>query len=332
MQSLVRLYFQVPLFLRLLGTVIVMMTFFGMIIHWIEPRSFPTLFDGVWWAFVTGATVGYGDYVPLSALGKITAILLILTGGGLVTFYMATLSASTVKHEEALVRGQVDFRGSNHLVIIGWNERTRQLIDMMGFQGIQERIVLIDRTMHEFYRNLSYVHFIKGDATDEDILLKANLCEARMAVITADPSKREEQSDQSVIHQTVALKGHHPELFIIAEVLTDRQRINAERAGANTVIRSNDFMSSLFFHELYRNDPVQPFELLLDLLTTRQFHEEKVPENLEGQPIIQALEYFLKKSCQIIGIKKGKEVSFDLDGDMKLEKGDYLIVFSPLRQ
>lgn len=332
MQQWIRLYFQVPLFLRLLGTVLIMMSLFGLIIHSIEPQSFPTVFDGIWWAFVTGATVGYGDYVPLSLWGKVTAIILILTGGGLVTFYMAMLSASTVKHEEALTEGKVDFRGSNHFIFIGWNERTRQLIDMMGQQQLQDRMVLIDRTMNSFYQRLSTVHFIKGDATEEETLIKANVCEARMAVITADPSKSEEQSDQSVIHQIVALKGHQPELFIIAEVLTDRQRINAERAGANTVIRSNDFMSSLFFHELYRNDPVQPFELLLELLTARQFHEEKVPARFINEPILKALEYFLKQNCQVIGIRKDKSISFDLHADVKLEEGDDLLLFSPLRQ
>lgn len=332
MQQWIRLYFQLPLFIRLLATVLIMMTLFGFIIHSIEPNSFPTVFDGIWWAFVTGATVGYGDYVPLSPWGKVVAILLIMTGGGLVTFYMATLSASTVKHEEALTQGKVDFRGKDHFLFIGWNERTRQLIDMMGKHELQDRMVLIDRTMNRFYQRLSSVHFVKGDATEEETLQKANASQARIAVITADPDKREEQSDQNVIHQIVALKGHQPELFIIAEVLTDRQRINAERAGANTVIRSNDFMSSLFYHELYRNDPVQPFELLLELLTSRQFHEEVVPEAFVGEPILKALEYFLKKNCQVIGIRKDKDISFDLHADMLLEEGDDLLLFSPLRK
>ncbi|TGB02170.1 potassium channel family protein [Halobacillus salinus] len=332
MQQWIRLYFQLPLFIRLLATVLIMMTLFGFIIHAIEPNSFPTVFDGIWWAFVTGATVGYGDYVPLSLWGKAVAILLIMTGGGLVTFYMATLSAATVKHEEDLTQGKVDFRGKDHFLFVGWNERTRQLIDMMSVHDLQDQMVLIDRTMNRFYQRLSSVHFVRGDATEEETLQKANASQARVAVITADPDKREEQSDQNVIHQIVALKGHQPELFIIAEVLTDRQRINAERAGANTVIRSNDFMSSLFYHELYRNDPVQPFELLLELLTSRQFHEEKVPEDFIGKPVLKALEYFLKKNCQVIGIRKDKEISFDLHADTELEEGDALLLFSPLRK
>ncbi|WP_242057556.1 potassium channel family protein [Halobacillus yeomjeoni] len=331
MQHWIRLYFQVPLVIRLLGTVMVMMTLFGIIIHLLEPNSFPTLFDGIWWAFVTGSTVGYGDYVPLSLPGKITSILLILAGGGLVTFYMAMLSSTTVRHEKALTSGEVDYRGSSHLVLVGWNERTRQLIDRIDGENLQEKIVLIDRTMNHFYERLSYVHFIHGDATEETTLEKANVKQAGMAVITADPSKKEQQSDQSVIHQIVAMKGHNPDLFIIAEVLTDRQRINAERAGADTVIRSNDFMSSLFYQELYKKDPVQPFDLLLKLLTSRQFHETEIPKELEEKPLLQALEYYLKDGCQVIGVRKEDKVTFDLRPEMVLQKGEALVLFTPFR-
>ncbi|MFC7063927.1 potassium channel family protein [Halobacillus seohaensis] len=331
MQQWVRLYFQLPLFLRLLGTVLIFMLFFGSLIHIIEPDNFPTLFDGIWWAFVTGATVGYGDYVPLSTAGKVTGILLILAGGGVVTFYMATLSAATITHERNLSRGKVNFRGKNHLILIGYNERTRQLIEMMTEHNRHEDIVLIDRTMKKLYKHHSNVHFIHGDATMEDILEKANLREAKTAIITADPSKTEHQADQSVIHQIVALKGHRPQLFIIAEVLTDQQRINAERAGANTVIRSNDFMSSLLFHELYHTDPVEPFQLLLELLTSRQFHEEAIPSSLKEETMEEAVNYYFKKGSIVIGYRKDRNLSFLIEPLTPLENIQTLIVLIPLR-
>ncbi len=331
MQSLIRVYFRMPLFLRLLGTVLLLMILFGFIIHTLEPDSFPTIFDGIWWAFVTGSTVGYGDYVPLSTGGKLTGIVLILMGGGLVTFYMATLSASTVKHGQALSRGEIAYRGTDHVILIGWNERTRQLIDMILHQMDQEKIVLIDSTMNEMYERLSLVHFVKGDASNEETLEKANAKYARIAVITADPSKKEQQSDQSVIHQIVALKGHHPQLFIIAEILTERQKINAQRAGADTVIRSNDFMSSLFYHELYRKDPAQPFQLLLNLLISRHFHEEVIDHALIGKPFITVLADYLKDGSLIIGLRNDQDVTFKLDQDTTLKEGDRLIFLSPLR-
>nr|WP_256522167.1 potassium channel family protein [Halobacillus sp. A5] len=315
----------------MLSTVFVFMIFFGMLIHAIEPNNFPTVFDGIWWAFVTGATVGYGDYVPLSTPGKITAIFLILTGGGLVTFYMATLSAATVKHERDLSSGKVDYKGSGHIVLIGWNERTRQLIEMMTENHCHEYIVLLDRTMKRLYENHSYVHFINGDATTEETLEKANVKEAKLAVITADPSKAEHAADQSVIHQIVSLKGHNSQLFIIAEVLTEQQKINAERAGANRVIRSNDFMSTLFYHELYHNDPIEPFELLLALLTSRQFHEEPIPEGYNHKTMEDAVQFHLNKGSIVIGYRYNKDVHFTLKPSLPLENVQTLILLVTLR-
>jgi voltage-gated potassium channel len=42
-----------------------------------------TSVEAIWWAFVTIATVGYGDYVPVTTPGRITGILLMLVGVGI---------------------------------------------------------------------------------------------------------------------------------------------------------------------------------------------------------------------------------------------------------
>src|SRR5690625_3859921 len=147
LQKWLSFYFHLPIFLRLLSSVLVLMLLFGFIIHTLEPVHFPTIFDGIWWAFVTGSTVGYGDYVPLSTIGKIVGIMLILAGGGLVTFYMATISLGTVKHEQDLSSGKVAFKGINHLIIVGWNERTKALVSTLQKSYANKDIVVIDKTL-----------------------------------------------------------------------------------------------------------------------------------------------------------------------------------------
>lgn len=57
----------------------------------VEERS---LWDGLWWAFVTVTTVGYGDVIPESPAGRILGIALMLGGIG----FLLLLAGALVEH------------------------------------------------------------------------------------------------------------------------------------------------------------------------------------------------------------------------------------------
>lgn len=48
--------------------------------------------DGLWWAFVTTTTVGYGDLSPNTTAGRIIAVFLMLIGIGLVSSLTSTIT------------------------------------------------------------------------------------------------------------------------------------------------------------------------------------------------------------------------------------------------
>ena len=64
----------------------------GVIISRLDP-SIGTVWDGMWWAWATMATVGYGDVVPHNAAGRIFGALLILFGVVLISLLTANLAA-----------------------------------------------------------------------------------------------------------------------------------------------------------------------------------------------------------------------------------------------
>jgi len=75
-----------------LAVAFVTMVLSGVIISRIEP-SIGTVWDGMWWAWVTMATVGYGDVVPHSGAGRLFGSLLILFGVVLLSLLTANLAA-----------------------------------------------------------------------------------------------------------------------------------------------------------------------------------------------------------------------------------------------
>jgi len=52
-----------------------------------------TMGDSVWWAFVTIATVGYGDMVPVTAAGRAIGIVLMVVGLALVAIITASVAS-----------------------------------------------------------------------------------------------------------------------------------------------------------------------------------------------------------------------------------------------
>jgi len=63
-----------------LGSIILISVLTGNIIFILEPGTFANAFEGTWWSLVTMSTVGYGDFVPQTPVGKSIAAALIMAG------------------------------------------------------------------------------------------------------------------------------------------------------------------------------------------------------------------------------------------------------------
>ena len=77
----------------------------GIAIHYLEGLS---IADSLWWAFVTAATVGYGDLSPATNAGRVVAVLLMVTGIGLIGSLTSTITSAFLKtHEKRTVHSEV---------------------------------------------------------------------------------------------------------------------------------------------------------------------------------------------------------------------------------
>lgn len=68
--------------------------------HDVQPEQFPDIPATFWWAMATLTTVGYGDVYPVTALGKLFASQIALTGIGLVAIPTGILSAAFTRRIE----------------------------------------------------------------------------------------------------------------------------------------------------------------------------------------------------------------------------------------
>ncbi|MDN3019230.1 potassium channel family protein [Paenibacillus sp. BSR1-1] len=319
-------FLRMPLLVRILLIALLVFLTFGVSIHLLEPETFPTIFDGIWWAIITASTVGYGDYVPHSLMGRLTALFLILLGVGFVSSYFGTLAAAAVTKQDAFSEGRIPFKGENHIIIIGWNERSKELISKLTNTNFPQMIVLIDETLETNPVKSKFVHFIQGKGHVDETIIKSDIEKAEKVLITADRGNDELQADMNSILTLLTIKGLCSKVKCIVEILTAEQVINAIRAGADEVIQSNKLTSVFMVNSLHSNGDGLLSNVIHQLQESR-LSSSSVTDTDIGKTFTELCQELFSKGFLLIGIKRGEDTMLNPSHSLKIEEKDQLLTF-----
>jgi len=92
--------------LQVCGISSAMLAIAGAGFYWLEPRVH-SYADGLWLAFTTGATVGYGDVVPSTPASRILAFFIVLLGYALLSLVTGSIAALLVGEDERRMRREL---------------------------------------------------------------------------------------------------------------------------------------------------------------------------------------------------------------------------------
>ena len=309
--------------------VLVILIGFGTIIHLIEPEQFPTIFDGLWWAIITASAIGYGDYVPQTFLGRVVGILLAIMGVGFVSAYFLALSSIAVKRQTNWQKGKITVPEKQHLVIIGWNERSRGIIRNRMAMKNPQPIVLIDASLEKNpFGTEKNLYFLRGKGYSEEIMEKANVKEAEMVLITADTGMQETEADMLSILTTVAIKGFSPKTYCVVEILTEDQIINAKRAGADEVVPTNQFISSLMLQSFGKHGQTKAFLNFIRQLKGSNL-DILAGEIFAGLKLSEVGKSLFEEGQLLLGLIRGENTMILPKKDLRIGPGDKLLVIAP---
>jgi len=87
----------------LIGIAIMTMIAAGGVFYWLDP-GIHSYWDGLWLAFTTGTTVGYGDVVPSTGASRVFAAFMVLVGVSLMTLFTANVVTFFIGREETELR------------------------------------------------------------------------------------------------------------------------------------------------------------------------------------------------------------------------------------
>ena len=123
--------------------------------HSAQPEVFKTVLDAIWWAVVTLTTVGYGDITPITAGGKLLAMLIMLMGIATVALPAGMLAArfsEELQNRKSIITAEVVSALEDGRL----NARERQILSQLSRQyGISETV--LNQIIHNKQLELSHL-------------------------------------------------------------------------------------------------------------------------------------------------------------------------------
>lgn len=284
--------------------------------------QFQSMSNGLWWALVTMATVGYGDIVPVTIAGRLIAAIVILSGVTLFSVFTAAVSSKVITNRLKEGQGLSKSSAKNHIAILGWNPSGYDIIEAIREESIRENrsVVLINRmNPDDAARVISkygdlHIQFVAGDFTDEAVLSRANVGSAYAAIILPDESDgTKPKSDERTILGVLSVKAVEPKVKVIAHIIDPANESHIRRANADQVVVSDRYSGYLLGTHVVAPGIPELVDVLLKGGRGVRLARRKIPHVLNGKTYLELADFFKREEDAIlIGLVK-EDPGFKLD-------------------
>ena len=217
------------------------------------------LFDAAYWSIVTVSSVGYGDIAPQTIGGRLVAMALILTGLGILSFFISIIVAafSDKMHDLRENRTYAELKRYKNFVIICGFGRVGQHIAVQLKKHRQHFVVIDSKEINASKaRRLGYF-VIHADASKNEVLINAGIKNRATAVLCT--------TGDDVVNVYITLTSRHlnPSIRIISRANVQDNVKKLYQAGADNVIQPFEIAAMVVAE--YIGQPVA-FEAILGII------------------------------------------------------------------
>jgi len=190
-------------------------------------------FDSLYMTVITMGTVGFGEVHPLSTEGRILTMILIFLG--VTVFVFATTAAAQAIFQKQFFdffterkMHQEISKLNKHIIVCGFGRMSRALVKELTDSNAPVVVIDSDPAQIDSARSLG-VLAILGDASDEKILMDANIQHAQ-CLVTLIPR------DAENLYIVMAAREIVSDLYIVCRSEDETAEKRLVRAGANRII------------------------------------------------------------------------------------------------
>jgi len=298
---------------------------------WIAEYSF---IDALYMTVITVSTVGFKEVQPLDFESKIFTIFLIFTSVGIYGYVLSVITEyiSNNKLFEELKFNQVQKKINklkNHTIVCGYGRNGKQAVATL--RSYNKKVVIIESSPELIYEiNMIKGVFVeKGDATSDEVLIKAGI-ENASSLITTLPS------DADNLYVVLSARQLNNDAILISRASNESSYSKLKIAGADNVILPDNLGGQHMATLVVTPDIIEFIDRLsIEGESTSTIEElviESLPEEYKGKSIFD-LDLRRKTGCTVIGFKTPeKKYIVNPDATMELVPNSKLFVIGKPEQ
>lgn len=210
---------------------IIIIGFFGfIIIEDLSPlKSFYLL-------VITFATIGYGDVVPLTDLGRAFTIIIVISGLTVGLYSIGKISAFFVEGELSTLLKQRKMNKAlekmkDHYIVCGYGKTGKHVLDDLLKKGLEVVIIESNSERNEKLKELysdKYIH-LDADATEDSVLIQAGIGKAKFLISVLS-------TDAENLFVTLSAKDLNKNIKVITRVAETNSAEKFRKAGADFIV------------------------------------------------------------------------------------------------
>jgi voltage-gated potassium channel len=292
-----------------------------------------TFLEAFYMTIITIATVGFQEVHPLSDVGKIFTAFLIITSFGTFAYAISAITKYVVEGEfnyyyKFYKVNNTISKLNNHVVICGYGRNGKQAATALHMN--KQNFVIIEKSevLAEQIKEQGFL-CIQGDCTQDDILNKSGIANAR-ALITTLPI------DADNLFVVLTARSINSKLTIISRASDDNSDKKLKIAGANNVIMPDKIGGAHMASLVIKPDVIEFIDHITGQggpnINLEEIIFSELPEQLRNHTI-KDLEIRNKSGANIIGYKTADgEYVINPSADTKIIPGAKLFVLGTPQQ
>jgi voltage-gated potassium channel len=287
----------------------------------IEPQTFETYLNAIYWVLTTLATVGFGDYSPVTAQGKIFTITLYITGIGLVSVFISKMITSVYLIDKLKAGGKLKYTGKNHIILIGWSTKTELAITEILKSDKKIDIVIIDDLEKSPIMD-DRIFYVRGDPACEDVLENANLAKAKGVIIFGEYTNKENSTikdpllvDGKTLLIATAITSFEDRLkipiHVTAEVMNQNHIRLFEHVKVDEFIPTQEMISHAAVRSLFSHGVTHMYSELMSTQYDETMYE--IPKKEDWKTYRDAFMDLLNKGATLVADRGNLHINQKLD-------------------